>query len=626
MSSNAALYELGDTVTLEAYVYLPAICDSLTVDFDGDGVVDTTLTLDLTDKTVDTTFDFVRIAADTADTGAYTYAACLHASGLAEALEQTGSYEVGIAPVILSGPSLAGSPVIGEPCTLKVDAGGTAPLSFRWRHNGNAVSDADSTSLVIQSLAAADSGIYTCVVVNTFDSVTSDEYLLSPRTPDSGPTPVPAVYPQHGATGVAVESFSFRWQAAFDADGDRISYIVVHGIDSTDCDTAAATTDTTYTPLMGLQPGTEYVWALIVAAGSDTVRCPGQGFYTFRTVTRTPGAVPHVSPADGARSVESVDFTFSWGAADYDGSQAVTYVLRYGSSPSDLSLGTLTADTIVTPSTPLQGNTDYYWTVTVVVGGDSVRCPEVGVYAFRTADHQAVFSRRLSDTAISVDDSLSFVVQATDREGIRHYAWDFDGDGVHDLITETPTAGYRFADTGTHFLAVYVVDRTDSITADTATIIVTDNPPVVRALGPDTLVGLGDTVTLGVEVTDDGHIVEYAWNIARYNEYTPDQFHTTSTGDTTFKGLDRELPDSLLCVVRVTDDDGNVTHDSVVVRQNMIWVCATEQAPWSPRARVQVVEFLGRMFLVGGCGSSVKSDYEALARDVWSSADGATWE
>lgn len=48
-------------------------------------------------------------------------------------------------------------------------------------------------------------------------------------------------------------------------------------------------------------------------------------------------------------------------------------------------------------------------------------------------------------------------------------------------------------------------------------------------------------------------------------------------------------------------------------------------APWSPRLGSAAVEFLGRMWLLGGVESYYDGDASALRNDVWSSEDGRSW-
>lgn len=55
------------------------------------------------------------------------------------------------------------------------------------------------------------------------------------------------------------------------------------------------------------------------------------------------------------------------------------------------------------------------------------------------------------------------------------------------------------------------------------------------------------------------------------------------------------------------------------------WTQATEHAGWTPRLAGTVVEFKGRMWLLGGIEDYYFGTEKSLKNDVWSSADGKTW-
>lgn len=56
------------------------------------------------------------------------------------------------------------------------------------------------------------------------------------------------------------------------------------------------------------------------------------------------------------------------------------------------------------------------------------------------------------------------------------------------------------------------------------------------------------------------------------------------------------------------------------------WTLATDRAAWSPRCAGVVVEFRGRMWLMGGTENYYFGDDQSLKNDVWSSAKGHTWK
>ena len=55
------------------------------------------------------------------------------------------------------------------------------------------------------------------------------------------------------------------------------------------------------------------------------------------------------------------------------------------------------------------------------------------------------------------------------------------------------------------------------------------------------------------------------------------------------------------------------------------WQLATPKAAWTPRLAAAVVEFKGKMWILGGTENYYFGDEKSLKNDVWSSADGKTW-
>lgn len=56
------------------------------------------------------------------------------------------------------------------------------------------------------------------------------------------------------------------------------------------------------------------------------------------------------------------------------------------------------------------------------------------------------------------------------------------------------------------------------------------------------------------------------------------------------------------------------------------WQQATAGAEWSPRLAAALVEFKGKMWLLGGTENYYFGDASSVKNDVWSSADGEHWE
>ena len=99
----------------------------------------------------------------------------------------TWPYVVGGAPTILQQP-ISQVSTSGTAVTFTVAARGTAPLSYRWKQNGAAISSANASgtttpTLVITNVSQSNAGSYTVTVTNSLSIATSDEALLTVLDP-----------------------------------------------------------------------------------------------------------------------------------------------------------------------------------------------------------------------------------------------------------------------------------------------------------------------------------------------------------------------------------------------------------------------------------------------------------
>ena len=110
--------------------------------------------------------------------------------------------------------------VVGDTVTFSVVAGGTPPLTYRWRHFGATVVDFDrgTPTLTLTNVQLSDAGSYTCVVSNllTLGKLSS----VAPLTvlADSDGDRMPDVW--EIANGFDTNSAA---DAAMDFDGDGFS-------------------------------------------------------------------------------------------------------------------------------------------------------------------------------------------------------------------------------------------------------------------------------------------------------------------------------------------------------------------------------------------------------------------
>jgi|GEM_PF-483701 len=109
----------------------------------------------------------------------------------------------------------------GGTAAFTISAGGSTPLSFRWRkgtselEDGDRISGAATDRLTISGVSAADAATdYNCVVTNDFGSRTSVNVSLTVST---GPPPPAAL-----SALTTTSAITWRWSASDGADGYRL--------------------------------------------------------------------------------------------------------------------------------------------------------------------------------------------------------------------------------------------------------------------------------------------------------------------------------------------------------------------------------------------------------------------
>jgi Immunoglobulin domain/Calx-beta domain len=99
-----------------------------------------------------------------------------------------GSGPTGTAPAITQQPASV-TVTEGQPASFTVVASGTAPLSYQWTRNGQAISGATSATLQVPATVLGDSGsTYRATVTNTLGSATSNPATLTVNQGGGGGT------------------------------------------------------------------------------------------------------------------------------------------------------------------------------------------------------------------------------------------------------------------------------------------------------------------------------------------------------------------------------------------------------------------------------------------------------
>jgi len=89
-----------------------------------------------------------------------------------------------LAPVITQQPQPAEQSVaVGQSASFTVEAAGTAPLSYQWRHNGVPLADATASSYTRSNVEISDAGSYSVVITNVAGSVVSSNAILEVHLP-----------------------------------------------------------------------------------------------------------------------------------------------------------------------------------------------------------------------------------------------------------------------------------------------------------------------------------------------------------------------------------------------------------------------------------------------------------
>jgi outer membrane protein assembly factor BamB len=92
--------------------------------------------------------------------------------------ERRTASSTSVAPAIVA-PPLAQSATVGTAATLSVGATGTAPLAYRWQHNGVDIPGGDNAVLVLPHIALSDGGAYTVALTNAVGAVTSSPVTVN---------------------------------------------------------------------------------------------------------------------------------------------------------------------------------------------------------------------------------------------------------------------------------------------------------------------------------------------------------------------------------------------------------------------------------------------------------------
>jgi hypothetical protein len=163
----------------------------------------------------------------------------------------------------------------------------------------------------------------------------------------------------------------------------------------------------------------------------------------------------------------------------------------------------------------------------------------------------------MNDTIVKPNDSITITATGTDNGTVVKYVWAKNGT-IYSDTTDTGFLKAAWPDTGRKVVRVKAIDNDGVPSLPDSCVVTVMLDLLVPNAGQDTTVSIKDTVRLHGSATDRfGYITSWAWDIGNTGTFV-----TKSKGDTTIVAPSSENL-NYLCVLRVTDDDGNVAKDTV---------------------------------------------------------------
>jgi hypothetical protein len=244
--------------------------------------------------------------------------------------------------------------------------------------------------------------------------------------------------------------------------------------------------------------------------------------------------------------------------------------------------------------------------------------------------------------AASVNDSMLVFVRATNAtRGLTKLQWrDSAGSVVRTIDLDTTKKAIidslpcLWTTLGIHRITCVITDDAGSEWIDTARIAIVADIPKIRLSIKDSAhakidttnwsikYAYSDTIPLHVFATDSfGSIAGIAWSFGQCSGAS-----LKTMAFDTFAVAPDSAPSRCPIIAKVSDDDGNVVSDTLVVELNL-FAPAIDKAAFRSRMYQSGVVFDNRMWLFGGVGIAQETPritYTSL-NDVWVSENGKTW-
>jgi len=220
--SSGGVYYLGDTVTIEIQVDLVNLVKDIQIT-----VGDSTFSAPTDESGEYESIMMLTLTFDSA--GTYTIEAVATKDNDETCVTTTMVEIRGIPPQVTIQPADTVRVAQGSPCTLTVQAIGTAPLAYVWYKDSDSI--AVGPSYAMGATDSGDAGTYACIITSTWGKDTSRSTVLEVQPPDWIAAPIGLQIRSQSS------SFVLSWNGVDNAEG----YLVYHSTTAYDPDATGET-------------------------------------------------------------------------------------------------------------------------------------------------------------------------------------------------------------------------------------------------------------------------------------------------------------------------------------------------------------------------------------------------
>ncbi|MDB6121360.1 MAG: C-terminal target protein [Pedosphaera sp.] len=392
-------------------------------------------------------------------------------------LSSAATLTVTDAPVITTGPANATANA-GASASFSVVAGGTVPLSYQWKKDGNAISGATTSSLTLNNVSQSDAASYMVVVSNVAGSATSSAATLTVIEPP--------VITNQPASRTNTAGTMATFSVAVTGTSPAYQWLKGTNILVDDGKVSGATTDTLTLSNVGQSDAAEYTVAVSNSAGSDTSLAATLTVIDPPVITSQP-----VSVTVGAGS--SASFTVT-----ANGTAPLSYQWRKGGV--DIAGATTTTLTLNNVSQSDAGNYTVY--ISNATGNATSSTAILTVTSAPVITSQPVSLTR------NAGQSATFTVSATGSAPLS-YQWKRNGTNMSGTVSPSfSLSSVTSADAASYTV---LVSNGAGSALSTAAILTVLTPPVITSQPLSRTNTLGSTASFSVTVSGTAPL-SYQWS------------------------------------------------------------------------------------------------------------------